>query len=85
MSLRGQMMAGELEPIVLKQDTGFMSGLGSLINSIVDEIVVIMFGAAYSIMTYQAMMNGLAVPYEYSGVVVAVVIDYVKKKWASET
>jgi len=78
-------MAEELEEIILKQDAGFLSGLGSLIQSLADEIVVIMFGAAYSIMTYQAMMNGLAVPYEYSGVVVAVVIDYVKKKWASET
>lgn len=78
-------MADELEPIVLKQDTSFMSGLGSLVHSIVDEIVVIMFGAAYSIMTYQAMMKGLTVPYEYSGAVLAVVIDYVKKKWNSET
>lgn len=78
-------MADELEVALLEQDAGFLSGLGSLIQSLADEIVVIMFGAAYSIMTYQAMMNGLAVPYEYSGVVVAVVIDYVKKKWASET
>jgi|GEM_PF-5138085 hypothetical protein len=78
-------MADELEVALLKQDAGFLSGLGSLIQSFADEIVVIMFGAAYSIMTYQAMMNGLAVPYEYSGVVVAVVVDYVKKKWASET
>lgn len=61
-----------------------MAGLGSLINSIVDEAVVLMFGAAYSIMTYQAMMKGLTVPYEYSGAVLVVVVDYVKKKWKNE-
>lgn len=61
-----------------------MNSLANLVNSVVDEAVVLLFGIAYSIMTYQAMMNGLSVPNEYTGAVLVVVVDYVKKKWDSE-
>ncbi len=73
-------MAGELEPIVLKQDTGFMSGLGSLINSIVDEIVVILVVLGYIVMAWEQK----AIPQEYTAVTMILITDYVKKKWNSE-